>query len=123
MALLPLTSKASLRFLLRQTLPLLFPHRMYIGRSPCIYRRNRTFHAESVGATYCIIGHSGAARYFGETEDINRKGKGIDGPQYHPNFLLRRVFEIREAGKHVEFVVEQIKADTAGLEIRTPLSM
>ena len=32
--LLPLISKASLRFLLRQTLPLLFPHRMCIGRSP-----------------------------------------------------------------------------------------
>ena len=76
---------------------------------------------ESVGATYCIIGHSERRGYFGETdEDINRKAKALMSHGIIPISCCGESLEIREAGKHVEFVVEQIKADTAGLEITDP---
>ena len=74
----------------------------------------------AVGATYCIIGHSERRGYFGETdEDINKR-PSPHGPRHCPHLLLRRVLEVREAGKHVESVVEQIKKDTEGRTIKDP---
>ena len=76
---------------------------------------------ESVGATYCVIGHSERRGYFGETdEDINKKAKALMAHGIVPISCCGEPLEIREAGKHVEFVVEQIKADTEGLEISDP---
>lgn len=76
---------------------------------------------ESVGATYCVIGHSERRGYFGETdEDINKKAKALMTHNIVPISCCGEPLEVREAGKHVEFVVDQIKADTEGLEITDP---
>ena len=76
---------------------------------------------EAVGAAYCIIGHSERRGYFGETdEDINKKAKALMAHGIVPISCCGEPLEVREAGKHVEFVVDQIKADTEGLEITDP---
>ena len=76
---------------------------------------------EAVNATYCIIGHSERRGYFGETdEDINKKAKALMAHGIVPISCCGEPLEVREAGKHVEFVVDQIKADTEGLEISDP---
>lgn len=76
---------------------------------------------ESVGANYCIIGHSERRGYFGETdEDVNRKAKALMAHGITPISCCGEPLEVREAGGHVAFVVEQIKADTAGLTITDP---
>ena len=75
----------------------------------------------AVGATYCIIGHSERRGYFGETdEDINKKVKALMAHGIVPISCCGESLEVREAGKHVEFVVEQIKKDTEGLTIDDP---
>ena len=76
---------------------------------------------ESVGASYCVIGHSERRGYFGETdEDINKKAKALMAHNIVPISCCGEPLEVREAGKHVEFVVDQIKKDTEGLEITDP---
>ena len=76
---------------------------------------------ESVGATYCVIGHSERRGYFGETdEDINKKAKVLMAHGIVPISCCGEPLEVREAGTHVDFVVNQIKADTEGLEISDP---
>ena len=75
----------------------------------------------NIGATYCIIGHSERHGYFGETdEDINKKAKALMAHGIVPISCCGESLEVREAGKHVEFVVDQIKKDTEGLEITDP---
>lgn len=75
----------------------------------------------SVGATHCIIGHSERRGYFGETdEDINRKAKALMAHDIVPISCCGESLEVRKAGTHVQFVVDQIKADTKGLEITDP---
>ncbi|KUH58660.1 triose-phosphate isomerase [Tractidigestivibacter scatoligenes] len=75
----------------------------------------------AVGATYCIIGHSERRGYFGETDDdINKKAKALMAHGIVPISCCGESLEVREAGKHVEFVVEQIKKDTEGLTIDDP---
>lgn len=76
---------------------------------------------EAVGAAYCIIGHSERRGYFGESdEDINKKAKLLLAHGIVPISCCGESLEVREAGKHVEFVVEQIKHDTLGLELSDP---
>ena len=76
---------------------------------------------EAVNATYCIIGHSERRGYFGETdEDINKKARALMAHNIVPISCCGEPLEVREAGTHVQFVVEQIKADTEGLEITDP---
>ena len=75
----------------------------------------------NVGATYCIIGHSERRGYFHETdEEINKKAKALMAHGIVPISCCGEPLEVREAGKHVEFVVDQIKKDTDGLEITDP---
>ena len=75
----------------------------------------------AIGAEYCIIGHSERRDYFGETdEDINKKAKALMAHGIVPISCCGESLEIREAGTHVEFVVDQIKKDTEGLEISDP---
>lgn len=75
----------------------------------------------SVGATHCIIGHSERRGYFSETdEDINRKAKALMAHGIVPISCCGESLEVRNAGTHVQFVVDQIKADTKGLEITDP---
>ena len=75
----------------------------------------------AVGATYCIIGHSERRDYFGETDaDVNKKAKALMAHGIVPISCCGESLEVCEAGKHVEYVVNQIKADTEGLEISDP---
>lgn len=75
----------------------------------------------NIGVSYCIIGHSERRGYFGESdEDINRKAKALLAHDIIPISCCGEPLEVREAGKHVEFVVEQIKRDTEGLELSDP---
>ena len=75
----------------------------------------------NVGATYCIIGHSERRGYFHESdEEINKKAKALMAHGIVPISCCGEPLEVREAGKHVEFVVDQIKKDTEGLEITDP---
>ena len=75
----------------------------------------------NVGATYCIIGHSERRGDFHETdEEINKKAKALMAHGIVPISCCGEPLEVREAGKHVEFVVDQIKKDTEGLEITDP---
>lgn len=75
----------------------------------------------NIGATYCIIGHSERRGYFHETdEEINKKAKALMAHGIVPISCCGEPLEVREAGKHVEFVVDQIKKDTEGLEITDP---
>ena len=75
----------------------------------------------AIGATYCIIGHSERRGYFGETdEDINKKAKALMAHDIVPISCCGEPLEVREAGEHVAFVVDQIKKDTEGLEITDP---
>jgi triosephosphate isomerase len=76
---------------------------------------------ESVGATYCIIGHSERRGYFGETdEDVNRKAKKLMEHGIVPISCCGESLEVREAGKHVEFVCDQVRKDTEGLDLSDP---
>ena len=86
----------------------------YTGESSCAMLK-------SAGCTYCIIGHSERRDYFHETdEDINKKAKALMAAGITPISCCGESLEVREAGKHVEFVVDQIKKDTEGLEITDP---
>ncbi|MDD6694357.1 MAG: triose-phosphate isomerase [Olsenella sp.] len=76
---------------------------------------------ESVGATYCIIGHSERRGYFGETdEDVNKKAKKLMEHGIVPISCCGESLEVREAGKHVEFVCDQVRRDTEGLDLSDP---
>ncbi len=76
---------------------------------------------EAVGATHCIIGHSERRDYFGETdEDVNRKARALMAHGIVPISCCGESLEVREAGRHVEFVVDQIRKDTEGLEVTDP---
>ena len=73
---------------------------------------------DSVGCTYCIIGHSERRDYFQESDDdVNRKAKCLMEGNITPILCCGESLEVRKAGKHVEHVVSQIKADCAGLPI------
>ncbi|MCH4053603.1 MAG: triose-phosphate isomerase [Atopobiaceae bacterium] len=75
----------------------------------------------NVGCDFCIIGHSERRGYFGETdEDVNKKAKALLAHGIAPISCCGESLETREAGKHVEFVVEQVKRDTDGLELADP---
>ncbi len=76
---------------------------------------------EAVGATHCIIGHSERRGYFGETdEDVNKKARVLMAHGIVPISCCGEPLEVREAGTHVAYVVDQIKKDTEGLEISDP---
>ena len=86
----------------------------YTGETSCAMLK-------SAGATYCIIGHSERRDYFHETdEDVNKKAKALMAAGIVPISCCGESLEVRGAGKHVEFVVDQIKKDTEGLEITDP---
>ena len=75
---------------------------------------------KSTGATYCIIGHSERREYFRESdEDENRKAKALIAAGIVPVFCCGEALEVREAGEQVPFVVAQIKAGLAGLELES----
>ena len=99
-----------------------------LGAQNCYWEASGAYTGETstdmlkgVGATHCIIGHSERRDYFGETdEDVNKKAKALMDAGIVPISCCGESLEIRKAGTHVEFVVDQIKKDTAGLTIDDP---
>lgn len=74
---------------------------------------------KSVGATYCIIGHSERRDYFHETDvDINKKCKALLAAGIIPILCCGEAEDVRDAKQHVEFVVAQIKAALEGVSIK-----
>ena len=65
---------------------------------------------ESVGCTYCILGHSERRQYYGETDEkLCVKVKLALDKAIKPIFCVGENLEEREAGKHFEVVEAQVK--------------
>lgn len=69
-----------------------------------------------LGCTWVVVGHSERRTYHGETDElVAAKAKAALGEGMHPIVCVGEELPIREAGTHVEYVVNQTKASLAGL--------
>ncbi|AHI22867.1 triose-phosphate isomerase [Corynebacterium vitaeruminis] len=69
-----------------------------------------------LGCTWVVVGHSERRQYHGETDElVAAKAKAALGKGMKPIVCVGEPLEIREAGTHVEYVVEQTRASLAGL--------
>jgi triosephosphate isomerase (TIM) len=65
---------------------------------------------ESIGIQYIIIGHSERREYFHETEEmIYKKMQKIHSLGIKPIYCCGEPLEIRKAGNHKEYVIDQLK--------------
>ncbi|MEJ6952314.1 triose-phosphate isomerase [Natronospora cellulosivora (SeqCode)] len=70
---------------------------------------------KEVGVNYVILGHSERREYFNESdEDVNKKAKAAFKYGLKPIICVGETLEEREAGKTIDKVKTQIKADLAG---------
>jgi triosephosphate isomerase len=66
---------------------------------------------KDLGCRYCIIGHSERREFFAETdESVNLKAKALLAGGLTPIICCGESLEVRESGKTLAFVTEQIKA-------------
>ena len=71
---------------------------------------------EKLGCTWVVVGHSERREYHGETDElVAAKAKAALSKGVSPIVCVGEPLEIREAGTHVEYVVEQTKNSLAGL--------
>ncbi|MDO4631582.1 MAG: triose-phosphate isomerase [Corynebacterium sp.] len=69
-----------------------------------------------LGVTWVVVGHSERREYHNETDElVAAKAKIALKHQLHPIVCVGEPLEIREAGNHVEYVVEQTRRSLAGL--------
>lgn len=69
-----------------------------------------------LGVTWVVIGHSERREYHNETDElVAAKAKAALGEGLVPIVCVGESLDIREAGTHVDYVVEQTKASLAGL--------
>ncbi|MCQ9342809.1 triose-phosphate isomerase [Corynebacterium kozikiae] len=69
-----------------------------------------------LGCSWAVVGHSERREYHGETDAlVAAKAKAALAQQISPIVCVGEPLEIREAGTHVEYVVEQTEASLAGL--------
>ncbi|AKE41282.1 triosephosphate isomerase [Corynebacterium kutscheri] len=69
-----------------------------------------------LGCTWVVVGHSERREYHGETDEIvAAKAKAALGKGISPIVCVGEPLEVREAGTHVDYVVEQTRASLAGL--------
>jgi triosephosphate isomerase len=65
---------------------------------------------ESIGIRYIIIGHSERREYFHETEDmIYKKMQKIHALGMKPIYCCGEPLDIRKAGTHKEYVIDQLR--------------
>lgn len=70
----------------------------------------------SLGVTYCLVGHSERRKYFGETDgQCNEKLKALLGHQICPVLCVGEELELRETGKHFDHVKKQLEQGLSGL--------
>jgi len=73
---------------------------------------------KDVSCSYCIIGHSERREYFHETdEDIARKARALIDAGIAPIICCGESLEVRDEGKAIAFVTNQIRAALAGLSL------
>ena len=69
-----------------------------------------------LGCSWAVVGHSERREYHGETDAlVAAKAKAALAQQISPIVCVGEPLEIREAGTHVEYVVEQTEASLADL--------
>lgn len=69
-----------------------------------------------LGCSWVVVGHSERREYHGETDElVAAKAKAALGHGVSPIVCVGEPLEIREAGTHVKYVVEQTKNSLAGL--------
>ena len=70
-----------------------------------------------LGCAWVVVGHSERREYHGETdEQVAAKAKAALGQGVSPIVCVGEPLDIREAGTHVQYVVDQTKASLAGLD-------
>ncbi len=68
-----------------------------------------------IGVEYVILGHSERRDYFGETDEgVNKRAKAAFKAGITPIICCGESLEIRESGKYIEHVVNQINAALEG---------
>jgi len=68
-----------------------------------------------LGCTFVVIGHSERRAIHGESDElVNRKIKAALANEITPIFCIGEELAIREAGTHVEFVLNQVRAGLKG---------
>lgn len=69
-----------------------------------------------LGCTYVVVGHSERRDYHAESDElVAAKAAACHQNGLTPIVCVGEKLEVREAGDHVHFVVEQLKASLAGL--------
>ena len=69
-----------------------------------------------LGCTYVVVGHSERRDYHAETDDlVAAKAAAAHRHGLTPIVCVGEKFEVREAGDHVDFVVNQLKGSLEGL--------
>ncbi len=69
-----------------------------------------------LGVTWVVVGHSERREYHGETDALVAAKAAIAlAHNLHPIVCVGEPLEIREAGTHVDYVVEQTRNSLAGL--------
>lgn len=71
---------------------------------------------ERLGCSWVVVGHSERREYHGESNElVAAKAKKALDHNIHPIVCVGEPLEVREAGEHVNYVVEQTRASLAGL--------
>ncbi|RTE49518.1 triose-phosphate isomerase [Actinobaculum sp. 352] len=69
-----------------------------------------------LGCSYVVVGHSERREYHGETNElVGEKAKKVLDAGMRPIMCCGEPLEVRKAGTHVEYVLDQINAMLAGL--------
>lgn len=70
-----------------------------------------------IGASWAIVGHSERRQYHGETDEIvSQKAAAALKNDISPIVCVGEPLDVREAGTHVDYVVEQTRHSLAGLD-------
>ena len=73
---------------------------------------------EKLGCSWVVVGHSERREYHGETnEQIAAKAANAIGHGIVPIVCVGEPLEVREAGEHVSFVVQQARESLAGVDL------